>query len=230
MMKRWLYKKTVNLFSSSFVFFILLVGKGINTNAQSCTSTDFTTYYEYNWWGQDGFFEKTNTGGYLFGLMKNQRKKIITKVDVNASILWSKAYDYTGSTNLLNTFEYSNGIEDNDGNYFVDIQGDAFALLDPQGNILKIKRLKGPNLSVQHETPIHSLLVLPDNRKLVFIQDYSGLEYYSYAIVCLSADLSTILWTKHFNQYQLSAHKLFYIEKSCTYLPVYPAQPAEKES
>jgi gliding motility-associated-like protein len=227
-MKCDVYKKATSILYALLIYFILFIGIVFNTNAQSCSSTTFTKYYEYNWRGQGGFFEKTNTGGYLFGLMKDERKKVITKVDVNANIIWSNAYDYIGSINLLNTFQYSNGVEDNDGNYFVDIQGDAFALLDPQGNIIQVKQLKGPNSNVQHETPIHSLLVLPNNKKLVFIQDYSGLGYFSYAVVCLSPDLSTILWTKYFKQNELYGHKLFYFEDKLFLLASTDSNPSSR--
>ena len=195
----------MRLLSLSLLSLLLVILFAVNfstANAQTCTSTTFTTYYPFDWRGQGGFFEKTSSGGYLFGFMKDERKRLLTKVDANTNILWSNLYDYVGSTNLLNTYPYSNGVEDKDGNYFVDIQSDAFTLIDPQGNMLTTKHLKGPLASLVHETAIHSLLVLPDNRKLLFLQDFSGLQYYSYAVVCLSADLSTILWTKQLSQYE----------------------------
>lgn len=208
LMKPGVYKKMKKALSPWLLVFILCTSKFINTKAQTCTSTAFTTYYNYNWRGQGGFFQKINSGGYLFGFMKDERKRVVTRVDANTNILWSKLYDYVGSTNLLNTFPYSNGVEDNDGNYFIDIQREAFALLDPLGNMLTTKHLRNPAFA--HVTSIHSLLVLPDNRKLVFLQDHSNVEYYSYAIVCLSADLSTILWTKHLKQYEFYGHALSY--------------------
>ncbi len=211
-MKHSGHKKKTKHFSVFFVFLILLSAKTINTNAQICTTTSFATYFGYTWRGQAGCFEKTADTGYLFSVVKNELKNVVTKVDTNTNIIWSKTYDYIGSTYLLNTFQYNNSLLDNDGNYFIDLVGDAVALLDPQGNVITTKLLDGPLPNTMHEILIHSLLVLPDNRKLVFLQDFSSAWEYNYAVVCLSADLSTIVWTKNLKQYQFLAHKMVLLE------------------
>jgi hypothetical protein len=189
-----LHKNTRNVISTWLLVFIFITVNITNTKAQTCTSTTNATYYPYNWRGQGGFFQKINSGGYLFGFMKDERQRLVTRVDDNANILWSKLYSYVGSTNILNTFPYSNGVEDNNGNYFIDMQAEAFALLDPQGNIITTKHLKGP-LNLPQEASIHSLLVLPDNRKLLFVQDHSGLQYYSYHFMDQTFNAIRILWS-----------------------------------
>ncbi|MEI9959012.1 MAG: hypothetical protein WDM90_22475 [Ferruginibacter sp.] len=184
-MQNYVRKKKLYLCLVFLVFLVILNLKPINTFAQICTTTSFAKYFGKAWRGQGGFFEQTADTGFIFGLIQDERRKVITKVDVNANIIWSKVYDYAGSTNLLNTYEYCSGVVDNDGNYFIDMQSYALALLNPQGSIISIKKLKTLNSTVANGGPVHNLIVLPDNKKLVLVQDYSGGDYYMAIIIVM---------------------------------------------
>lgn len=208
-MKAEQYSKAANVIRAWFLIIVFVTGSVNVIKGQVCNTTTNAVYYPYSWRGQTGFFHQSNAGGYFFGFMKDERQRLLTRIDDNGNIIWSNLYSYTGSRNILNTFQYSNAVEDNNGNYFVDIQEEAFALLNPQGGIIATKHLKG-GLPISEQTSIHSLAVLPDNRKLVFLRDLSGLQEYSYAVVCLSADISTILWTKHLSQFQFYGHNMTY--------------------
>lgn len=174
----------------------------VHVNAQSCTSTQFAKIFGFTGNSRGGFFEKTADTGYLFGTVKD-RKNTVVKVDRDAKIIWAKTYDH------VNPFDFStqcSGKVDVNGNYFIDLNAEAVALLDAAGNVITMKALKIPGFNLT----IQSLQVLPDNKKLVFARDWSPNNKEAYLLTCLSADLSTVLWTKHFEGFAT------YIEK--TYL------------
>ncbi len=167
---------------------------------QTCPSKEFSISYGFDGFGYGGFFEEIQNTGYLFGNIRNYRNAVV-KTDLNGNEVWAKSYNYSQA---LTYTEKCSGKVDSNGNYFIDINATAVALLNPSGNVLSMKEIKLPNNNVG----ILSLEVLPDNKKIVFAKDYSTYGKDGYILLCLSADLSTVVWMKHISSWYLYLGKM----------------------
>lgn len=172
-----------------FFLTILSVIFFISTKAQNCESNLFGKNFNFDGSGYGPYADTIPGGGFILGCVRNSKKALI-KSDVNGNFLWAKSYDFTEATIYS---ENGSGKVDNNGNYVIDINGTALALINPQGDVLAMKNFQIPNANVV----IQGIYVLPDNKKLVFLDDQAFYGGDAYALVCLSPDLSNVVWTKY---------------------------------
>ena len=128
--------------------------------SQNCPSKEFCNFFYYSGFSYGGFFDKIQNTGYLLGNIGNYRSSVI-KTDINGTLLWAKGYNFSEATSYS---EKSNGKVDNTGNYVIDVNAQAIALLNPSGDVLQMKDLKLPFDHVG----ILGIEVLADNKKIVF--------------------------------------------------------------
>ncbi len=182
-------------FSPRNIFLSLIFFGSQVLHAQNCTSSQFSKSYVFFGYGKDGFFERLNNNQYVTGTVRNYESSLLV-TDIDANLVWSKRYNYVGAAIYG---ENGNAKRDTNNNIFFDINAVALGLTDVSGNVLTMKRMDIPYTNVV----VLGLGVLPDNRKIVFVDDQSTYGADGYMLFCLTADLSSILWCKHFSFWNL---------------------------
>jgi gliding motility-associated-like protein len=173
-----------------FILFLFIFSHQF-IQAQTCTVNQFAKGYLFDGTGAGFFFDRLPGGQYYFGGIHNY-SMVMHKTDVDGYLLWSKSYDVTGS---LYYSEYGLAAIDSNGNYFVSVDGDYIGMLDAGGNPVLAQQLKIPSINVFGT----SIGVLPGNNKVLLVDDESAYGVEGYMLVCLSPDLSTIVWNKYFS-------------------------------
>jgi outer membrane protein assembly factor BamB len=159
--------------------------------AQPCTTTQFSKGYQFDGFGAGYFFERTKGGELYFGGIKNYNM-VLSTADSDGNLLWSKQYEHDFAEVYSN---YGLASIDSNGNYFVNIDAECIGLLDPNGTPLDAKEMKIPYDNVFGTC----VGILRDNKKLILVDDQSTYGAEGYMLLCLSADLSTVIWNKHFS-------------------------------
>jgi gliding motility-associated-like protein len=168
-----------------------------NTHAQSCTTSQFVKSYESEGTGIGYFLGRLNSGKLYFGGSKNNHLVLHT-TDKNGSPTWDKQYQCPEITGYA-SFAFAS--MDSSGNYFVSTDGTGIGLLDAGGNVLTSKLMNNMYPGMY----CISIGVLQDNKKVLLLRDQmSHGSTNGYAVICLSADLSTIVWTRYFSHYDCS--------------------------
>ncbi len=182
--------KHIGFIVRAFLFLVFCSSHYNTLNAQSCQSSLFAKYHSFPGFGYGPYADTIPGGGFILGNVRNYKKALI-KTDEEGNFLWAKSYDFVGSAVYT---DKGGGKVDKNGNYIIDVNGNALALTDPQGNVITMKSL---NIRNPNNVVILSIYVLPDNKKLVFMKDDSFYGGDAYALVCLSPDISTIVWTRY---------------------------------
>ena len=172
---------------SLFIAFLF----SLNIHAQSCTSTQFARNYVFEGFGGAFFFDRLPSGEFYFGGVKNYNI-VVRKADMNGNPIWNKEYKVSGAVTYSNS---AFAALDSNGNYFINIGGECIGLLDANGTPLLARKLKVPSSNVYGI----SMGVLADNKKILLVNDQSTYAGNGYILICFSADLSTIVWSKHFS-------------------------------
>ncbi len=184
------------LVSARFLFtvFIILYSDLI-VLSQVCNPEYATKSYNSRGITTSGFAVRAPNGDYIFGGGPNQGNALL-RLDKDGNLLWSKEYSYTNPVMYNDRFS---GAVDSTGNLAFSIKAEVMVLGNANGDVLTMKRLR-LNYS---NLAIWKILVLPDNKKLVLAKDYSGYGTDPFLLLCLSPDLSSILWTKSLIAYDL---------------------------
>ncbi|MGK2861136.1 MAG: gliding motility-associated C-terminal domain-containing protein [Chitinophagaceae bacterium] len=161
------------------------------TTAQVCTVNQFAKGYLFEGIGTGYFFDRLPGGQYYFGGIKNNAM-IIHNTDVDGNILWSKTYGKVDPEFYSN---YGLANVDSNSNYFINLDGNCVGMVDANGNPVSARELKIPNDNVFGTC----IGVLPNNNKLLLVDDQSAYGTEGYMLLCLSPNLSTILWNKYFS-------------------------------
>ncbi len=191
----------IKKFKLLVIFLLCLIKISI---AQNCQSSQFAQYYSFDGFGYGPYADTIPGGGFIAGNVRNYSKALI-RADVEGSFLWGKQYGFVEATS------YSNGgcgKVDKKGNFVIDVNEVALALLNSMGDVITMKEIKASSNNVL----IKDVFILPDNKKLVFLKDQAYYGGEAYALVCLSEDISTILWSKYFSGYSLFLDKPDYVD------------------
>lgn len=116
----------------------------------------------------------------------------IHNIDSAGTPRWEKIYKTVNPT--MNS-TYGLVTVDSSKNFFFNLEGDAVALLDDMGTPVVAKNLSIPAVNLSG----YAIGVLPDNKKVMLLADQSTYQGNGYMIVCLSPDLSTVIWSRHFS-------------------------------
>ncbi|MEO7046277.1 MAG: gliding motility-associated C-terminal domain-containing protein [Ferruginibacter sp.] len=193
-----LKKKISHLNSGAGVSFLLHVLIfllfSVNTHAQSCTISQFVKSYEFEGSGIGHFLGRLHSGELYFGGSRNFHLVLHT-TDKTGNSTWDKQYqcpDIDG----YSSFAFAS--VDSVGNYFVSTDGSGIGLLDAAGNVLTSRLMK----NIYPGMYCISIGILPDNKKVVLVRDQmTHGDGNGYAVICLSADLSSVVWTRYFSHY-----------------------------
>lgn len=182
--------------SARFLFtFLIMFLFDLVSFSQVCNPEYATKSYVSQGLTSGGFAVRAPNGDYIFGGGPDAGNALL-RLDKDGNLLWSKEYNYTNPVMYNDRFS---GAVDSTGNLAFSIKAEVMVLGDPNGNVLTMKRL-----SLNYSNlAIWKVLVLPDNRKLVLAKDYSGYGTDPFLLLCLSPDLSTIIWTKSLIAYNL---------------------------
>jgi gliding motility-associated-like protein len=191
----------IKKFKLLFIFLLCLIKISI---AQNCQSSQFAQYYSFDGYGYGPYADTIPGGGFITGNVRNYKKALI-RADAEGSFLWGKQYDFSERKSYS---DRGCGKVDKTGKIVIDVNGMALALLNPVGDVITMKELAVMNDNVV----IHDVFILPDNKKLVFLKDHAYYGAEAYGLVCLSEDLSTILWSKYFSGYSLYLNKPEYVD------------------
>jgi gliding motility-associated-like protein len=163
-----------------------------NSYAQPCITSQFVKSYDFVGNGVGYFLGRLNSGGLYFGGLKNGHLVLHT-TDINGNPVWDKQYQCPQITAYAS---YDLASIDSSGNYFVSTNGTGIGLLDAGGNVITSKQMN----NIRPGMFCISIGVLSDNKKVVLLRDQiiAGITN-GYALICLSADLSTIIWTRYFS-------------------------------
>lgn len=163
-----------------------------NSYAQPCITSQFVKSYDFVGNGVGYFLGRINSGGLYFGGSKNGHLVFHT-TDINGNPVWDKQYQCPQITGYAS---YDLASVDSSGNYFVGTDGTGIGLLDAAGNVITSKQMN----NIRPGMFCISIGVLSDNKKVVLLRDQviAGISN-GYALTCLSADLSTIIWTRYFS-------------------------------
>lgn len=178
-----------------WLLFFFLLRLDLVSFAQVCIPEYATKSYISEGLTTGGFAVRAPNGDYIFGGGPDAGNALL-RLDKDGNLLWSKAYNYVNPVMYNDRFS---GAVDSTGNLAFSIKAEVMVLGDPNGNVLTMKRLR-LNYS---NLAIWKVLVLPDNKKLVLAKDYSGYGTDPFLLLCLSPDLSTIIWTKALIAYGL---------------------------
>ncbi len=185
--------KFCTVISSLFILFLCLTFS-MNISGQSCITSQFVKSYEFDGNGVGYFLGRLNSAGLYFGGSKNSHLVLHT-TDINGNSVWDKQYQCPEITGYAS---YDLASIDSSGNYFVSTDGTGIGLLDAGGNVIISKLMN----NIRPGMFCISIGVLSDNKKVVLLRDQisAGVSN-GYALICLSADLSTIVWTRYFSNY-----------------------------
>jgi hypothetical protein len=136
---------------------------------------------------------RLKSGGLYFGGAK-EFHLVLHTTDVNGNPTWDKHYRCPDIPGFIN---FAFATIDSSGNYFVSTDGTGIGLLDETGNVIRSMEIKNAYAGMY----CLSIGVLPDNKKILLLKDQMATGRNGYAVVCLSPDLSMILWTRYFFNY-----------------------------
>jgi len=159
--------------------------------AQPCTTTQFSKGYGFEGFGAGFFFDKNPKGQFYFGGVKNYNM-VLSTADDDGNLIWSKQYEHDQATVYSN---YGLAAIDSNGSYFVNVDGKCIGMLDANGAPLMAREM-----AIPYDNVFGTCMgVLADNKKIILVNDQSTYGAEGYMLMCLSADLSTIIWNKHFS-------------------------------
>lgn len=175
---------------------VCLIVFSANAHAQSCTVTQFVKSYEFEGNGIGYFLGRLNSGELYFGGSREQHLVLHT-TDVNGNPIWDKQY-YCPAISGIGSFAFAT--VDSSGHFFVSTDGSGIGLLDAGGNVLTSKLMN----NIYPGMYCISIGVLADNKKVLLLRDQMSTGKNGYAVICLSANLSTIVWSRYFSNYDCS--------------------------
>jgi hypothetical protein len=169
-------------------------------HSQSCTTTQFSKAFTFEGFGYAPILERKSNGEFLFGGLNNY-ELTLGNITNEGNLLWSKKYSIQ---NPIVSSQRVCGTIDLNGNYFIGLPSNCVGLFNPSGDPITTKELKIPYSDVY----ILSVGILNNNQKIILVRDESTYSNNGYMLLCLSADLSTIIWNKHIAQYNAYFEKL----------------------
>ena len=176
------------------LFFFIFIYPSFSGRSQSpCATTQFAKIYRFNGFLSSGSFDTTNGGGMVWGFVKNY-KQVLFKGDSDGNLLWSKQYD----TPDLNYYTDISSISpDMNGNMVFINNSDCISLADGFGNLLASKKL----VLTSFMPTIVQVGVLPNNNKIILLNENLYGSSVGYRLICLSPDISSVIWARRISGY-----------------------------
>jgi len=163
----------------------------LNAHAQPCSSTQFSKTYTFEGSGGGQFFDRiAGTNKFYFGGIRNYNM-VMSTADNNGNQLWSKQYKFDQARFYSLT---DNATIDSTGNYFINIDANCIGLLDANGDPIIAREMEVPSQNVYGV----GMGILPGNKKVILLDDQSSYGR-GYMLLCLSEDLTSVIWNKHFS-------------------------------